>query len=106
MPELLSTQTIERDLAGLAGWEYTDGKLRRTYERKGFLSATSLVNAIAYLANESKHHPDITLHDYNQVTVTLVTHAEGGVTRYDVDLARSIETLVAEPIGGATERDN
>lgn len=94
MADLLSTEAIEAELPKLSGWGYSDGALRRTVERKGFLGALTVLNAIAYLANEAKHHPDLTLHGYNQVSITLTTHAAGGVTENDILLARRISDLV------------
>lgn len=91
MPDLLSNEEITSALGDLDGWEYTDNRLRKTWERKGFNGATQLANVVAYVANEAGHHPDITIHDYNQVTVTVTTHSAGGVTENDFDLARRID---------------
>ena len=91
MPDLLSEDEITTAVAGLDGWEYRDGKLHRSWERKGFNGAIQLANVIAYVANEMNHHPDITVHDYNQVTITSVSHDAGGITNNDFELARRIE---------------
>lgn len=94
MPELLSTEVIEGELADLPGWELADGALRRTWQCKGFLSAVNALNAMAYLAHQANHHPDLTVHGYNRVTATLTTHAAGGVTENDTALARRLDELV------------
>lgn len=41
MPELLNAATIEDHLARLPGWTYTDGALRKTWQRKGWLTTVT-----------------------------------------------------------------
>jgi len=48
------------------------------------------VNAVAHLAELANHHPDIDIR-YTNVTLSLVTHDQGGITDKDVNLAREIE---------------
>ena len=48
--------------------------------------------AVAYLAAEASHHPDILI-QWNRVTLTLSTHSAGGLTSADVDLAKRIAAL-------------
>jgi 4a-hydroxytetrahydrobiopterin dehydratase len=56
-----------------------------------------LIGAIAQLAEAANHHPDLNLHGYRRLTVTLSTHSEGGVTMKDIRLAEQIENLPKEP---------
>lgn len=93
---VLDNAAIKQALMDLPGWEHTDGHLTRTWERKGFLGVVNLFNAVAFVANEAKHHPDISVHDYNQLTVSLTTHSEGGVTEADVQVARRISGLLPD----------
>jgi 4a-hydroxytetrahydrobiopterin dehydratase len=93
VPELLDTATIENWLAELPGWEYRDDALHKTWQLKGFLGTMTFANAIAHLAHEANHHPDLHVHDYNQLTVDLTTHSEHGVTENDLALAERIEGL-------------
>jgi 4a-hydroxytetrahydrobiopterin dehydratase len=51
-----------------------------------------LLNAIAYLAEQADHHPDITA-SYAALAVRLTTHSAGGITDKDFDLAEKIEAL-------------
>lgn len=95
MAELLQDATIESKVTELPGWEYSAGKLRKTWQLKGFLSTMMFANAVAHLAQESNHHPDLSIHDYNQLTITTTTHASGGVTDNDFRLAAGIEKLHA-----------
>jgi 4a-hydroxytetrahydrobiopterin dehydratase len=41
----------------------------------------------------SNHHPDILIHGWNKVRLTLSTHSESGVTAADLALAQRIDTL-------------
>ena len=44
-------------------------------------------------AEEAGHHPDILVHGYKHVRLTLSTHSAGRVTDADHDLARRIDAL-------------
>ncbi|RCW44700.1 4a-hydroxytetrahydrobiopterin dehydratase [Halopolyspora algeriensis] len=97
MPELLDRDTIDNRLTELPEWEYSDGVVRKTWRLKGFLATMTFANAIAHLANEANHHPDLSVHDYNHLTVRITTHSAGGVTENDLGLADRIEALRATP---------
>ncbi len=96
MAELLGDEDIQRELASLPGWAREAETLTRTWEMKGFSGAVQLANVVAYTANRLNHHPNISVHDYNRVTVTTTTHDSGGITTNDVALARTIERALAE----------
>ena len=51
-----------------------------------------LTGAVAYLAEQANHHPDILI-QWNKVTLTLSTHSAGGLTANDFDLAAKINAL-------------
>ena len=58
-----------------------------------FAAAIAFVNAVAELAEAANHHPDILVHGYNMVRLTLSTHSEGGLTGADFRLAARIESI-------------
>ena len=72
-------------------WKEEGNTIKRTYERKDFSDAVAFINQILPLAEEANHHPDITIHDYKKVTITLTTHEEGRVTNKDTELAARID---------------
>lgn len=77
-------------------WGVVDNlKLRRTFKHRNFLRAMFFVNALAYLAEQEGHHPDVTI-NYNRVTVELTTHAIHGLSRNDFILAAKIDAMTAE----------
>jgi len=49
-------------------------------------------------ADEQNHHPDVAIH-WNVVTLTLWTHASGGITERDFRLANAIERILSSPSG-------
>ena len=49
------------------------------------------------LAEEQNHHPDILIHGWNKVRLTLSTHSEGGLTDADFQLAGRLDPL-SEPL--------
>jgi 4a-hydroxytetrahydrobiopterin dehydratase len=76
---------------GLDDWRYVLGAIRATYRAGGsFTSAAELAGAIATLADEADHHPDIDVRYPDVVAVSLTTFDAGGLTTNDVDLARAI----------------
>lgn len=74
-------------------WTYEDDALVRDFEFKDFTTAMWFVNRVAELAEERNHHPDILVHGWNKVRLTLSTHSEGGVTEADHALAEAIGDL-------------
>lgn len=89
--EPLDDESVRDGIAGTP-WHVDDGRLVLTVERADFKEAMAFVNAVADLAEQRNHHPDITVH-WNRVTLTQWSHAAGGITRADVDLAREIAAL-------------
>jgi 4a-hydroxytetrahydrobiopterin dehydratase len=74
-------------------WTEEDGALRRDYELGDFAEALAFVNRVGALAEERNHHPDILIHGYKHVRLTLTTHSTGGLTDADRDLAAAIDAL-------------
>lgn len=89
----LSEQEISERLSRLSGWSRGENWIEKKYQFKNFLRAMSFVNAVAYIAESTNHHPDIIIH-YSEVTLRNWTHACGGVTEYDFALAEKIDSLV------------
>ncbi len=75
------------------GWNYTNGQIEKDYELKDFNSALSFVNKIGEQANQMDHHPDMLIHSWNKVKISVSTHSEGGVTEKDFSLANKIEAI-------------
>jgi len=74
-------------------WRQEDDALVRDFEFKDFAEAMSFVNRVAEVAEQRNHHPDILVHGWNNVRLTLSTHSEGGLTDADRALAEQIDSL-------------
>lgn len=83
---------METELATLSDWSVKDGAITKTVTRKDFRDSLLYLNAVGYLAEQANHHPDVTV-SWNKVTLTLVTHSEGGLTAGDFEMARQIDGL-------------
>ncbi|WP_448576259.1 4a-hydroxytetrahydrobiopterin dehydratase [Thermomicrobium sp.] len=90
----LDDATIASLLQEIPGWERQGDALVRTYTFKNFREAMAFVNRVAELAEEARHHPDITIR-YNRVQLLLTTHEAGGITERDIALARKLAELVS-----------
>jgi 4a-hydroxytetrahydrobiopterin dehydratase len=76
-------------------WRQEGEALVRDFEFDDFRGAMAFVNRVADTAEEVNHHPDILVHGWNKVRLTLSTHSEGGVTDNDHALAQRIDGLAA-----------
>ncbi|MBO9307267.1 4a-hydroxytetrahydrobiopterin dehydratase [Thermomicrobium sp.] len=90
----LDDATIASLLQEIPGWERQGDALVRTYVFKNFREAMAFVNRVAELAEEARHHPDITIR-YNRVQLLLTTHEAGGITERDIALARKLAELAS-----------
>jgi 4a-hydroxytetrahydrobiopterin dehydratase len=90
----LSDEEIEERLAG-GEWRREGEAIVRDVELGGFKAAMALANRVADAANQANHHPDILVHDYKHVRLTLSTHSAGAITENDFALAQAIDGLVA-----------
>jgi len=92
MARLSDAEIDERLAAG--EWRREGDSIVRDAELDGFTAAMALANAVAAAANEANHHPDILVHGYKHVRLTLSTHSAGGITENDFALARTIDGLI------------
>lgn len=90
---LLTTNEIESQLPGGWTFETSSNNIWREFEKASFLEAVQFMNMIAPLAEIRDHHPDLFLHSYKKVKVTLTSHDSGGVTERDINLAKEINAL-------------
>lgn len=91
MPQL-SDSEIRQALQELPGWVNQDGKLTKSFSHASFPEAIVFVNAVAHIAELANHHPDIDVR-YSNITLSLMTHDQGGITQKDVGLAKQVEAI-------------
>lgn len=92
MADLLNAQDIKDWLKKLPEWELEKKHIERTFEFEDFNAAIDFVNAVAEIAEDEEHHPEIDIR-YNKVRVQLSTHTEGGLTERDFEVAEKVDTL-------------
>jgi 4a-hydroxytetrahydrobiopterin dehydratase len=80
-------------MAASEQWRQEGEELIRDFELEDFAAAIAFVNEVAGAAERANHHPDILLHGWNKVRLTLSTHSEGRVTDADHELARTIDAF-------------
>ena len=95
IPEPLAEAALETELKSLDGWTVEDGKLHKEYVFRDFVQAFGFMSAAALLAERSNHHPEW-FNVYNKVRVDLVTHEAGGITSFDINLAREFDRVATD----------
>jgi 4a-hydroxytetrahydrobiopterin dehydratase len=75
-------------------WRQEDESLVRDFEFDDFKGAMAFVNRVADAAEAANHHPDILVHGWNKVRLTLTTHSEGRLTDNDRAMAEAIDGIV------------
>ena len=92
MADLMKADELKARLKKIPEWELEKKHIERTFEFDDFADAIDFVNAVAEVAEDEEHHPDIDIR-YNKVRLVLSTHSKGGLTELDFGLAERIDTL-------------
>lgn len=90
---LLTKDEITKKLSSISGWVQEENQIAKLFQFKDFAEALSFVNKVGEEAEKMDHHPDIFIHSWNKVKITISTHSEGGITKKDFQLAEKIEGL-------------
>lgn len=91
-PEALPAEEVAAAVAELSNWDGDAQGIYRRLDLDSFRAAIDAVLAIADIAEELDHHPDLDIR-YNTVRVSVMTHSAGGVTELDLELARRVDAL-------------
>ena len=67
--------------------------ISKEYTFKNFYETIAFVNALAYIANQEDHHPDLAV-SYNKCQVSFSTHDAGGLTENDFICAARVNALI------------
>jgi len=89
----LQDEEIDARLADLPDWVRVEEKLHRELRFGDFSEAFAFMTRVAMLAEQRDHHPEWT-NVYATVGIDLTTHAAGGITELDFDLAAAIDRLL------------
>ena len=93
--ELLSNNEIDSRLASLEGWEREGDAIVKTFELADFVGSVEFVDKLVQPAEEMGHHPDLSI-SWNKVAISITTHAAGGLTENDFELAKRIERIAGQ----------
>ncbi len=84
-----------RDMLGqLNDWELDESgkEISRSYKFKNYYQTMAFVNALAWIAHQEDHHPDLQV-GYNRAQVRFSTHSIGGLSENDFICAAKIDAL-------------
>jgi 4a-hydroxytetrahydrobiopterin dehydratase len=92
MAQLLSDDDIAAHLESIE-WTREGDEIVRDRKFEDFAEAIAFVNRVAEAAEEANHHPDILVHGWNQVRLSLTNHSAGGLTEVDFEMAAKFDGL-------------
>jgi 4a-hydroxytetrahydrobiopterin dehydratase len=91
---VLSESEVRERLRAVADWRASEeSAIVRDFAFANFAEAIAFVTSVAGVAELANHHPDILVHGWNNVRLTLSTHSKGGLTDADFELAARIDGL-------------
>lgn len=91
----MSKDEATKLLGSLSSWELSDNgkEIHREFKFKNFHRTMEFVNALAWIAHQEDHHPDMEV-GYNRCFVRYSTHAIGGLSENDFICAAKIDSLL------------
>ncbi|HQU16745.1 MAG: 4a-hydroxytetrahydrobiopterin dehydratase [Chromatiales bacterium 21-64-14] len=97
------TEPLDADAAGVlmkqlhADWarDEAKGEISRTFRFRNYYQTMAFVNAVAWIAHQEDHHPDLEV-GYNRCHVRFSTHAIGGLSENDFIGAAKVDALVGD----------
>ena len=95
--EALTTEEIKEFMDRVPGWTLEEQKqIHKDFSFKDFREALSFINEVGDVAEYEGHHPDLFLHNWNKVRVSLSTHALKGLSENDFIMASKIDRTKSE----------
>jgi len=93
----LTPAQIEALVPQVPGYELDEkrAQITKEYGFSDFYETIGFVNAVAYIANQEDHHPDLAV-SYNKCKVSFSTHDAGGLTENDFICAAKVNALVRD----------
>jgi 4a-hydroxytetrahydrobiopterin dehydratase len=94
--QTLTPQALSDGLRVLPGWEYqaSRGCIVRQYHFSNYYETMAFVNALAYIAHQEDHHPELIV-SYNRCEVAFNTHSVGGISHNDLICAAKLNHLLS-----------
>ncbi len=85
--EMLSTE--------LNDWLIVDTKLEKTFRFKNFHETMAFVNAVAWIAHQEDHHPDLEV-TFSRCRIVYTTRSASGISRNDIICAAKVDALLTK----------
>lgn len=86
-------EEAEKHLKQVEDWKMVGNAIEKDYKFSNFRQAIAFINRVAEIAESQNHHPDILLWSWNNVRLTLTTHAAKGLSKDDFALASRIDQI-------------
>ena len=97
----ISKSAVRDLIAAIPEWSLAGKKLHFEVKLRNFRAALEFVNRVGDLAESEGHHPDILIHSWNHVRLTLQTHAIHALSENDFILAAKIDLLPRRTVRGS-----
>lgn len=72
----LNEEQINQRLTEISGWRQEGNEIVRDFKFADFNAAMAFVNKVAEEAEAMDHHPDILIHGWNHVRLSVMTHSQ------------------------------
>jgi 4a-hydroxytetrahydrobiopterin dehydratase len=93
----LNATEVVTQLAKLDGWQLhgdgADTAIEKTFRFANYHETLAFVNAVAFIAHTTDHHPDLSVH-YNRCVVRFNTHDVKGISETDFECAAAVDALL------------
>ena len=89
---ILNNDQIKIFLVQHPAWSLAGDKLSKETSFADFDAAIKYVDAVAVIAGQQQHHPDIDIR-YNKVTLNTFSHDAGGITERDIKLVEALDNF-------------
>ena len=94
----MNKEQVAQMLQKIPGWQVDESGIKqisRVYEFKNYYHTMAFVNAIAWIAHQENHHPDLEV-SYKQCKVYYNTHAIEGLSENDFICAAKVNDLLTK----------
>ncbi|MBP7370970.1 MAG: 4a-hydroxytetrahydrobiopterin dehydratase [Arenimonas sp.] len=93
---LLTPSQCAHLITQLKQWQLAEQGLAlcKTVHFQNYYQTIAFVNALAYIAHQEDHHPDLSVH-YNRCEIRFSTHDVGGLSINDFICAAKTDALLA-----------
>ena len=101
----LSPGEVDKRLARLDGWKREGKFITKTFTFGTFMEGIRFVDGLAIIAERLGHHPDIHIR-WTTIRLEIQTHDEGGITLYDIELAKQVDERLRAKSGKKVRPSN